>query len=146
MTKETLAKRYKDLCKEYSHFFTEITEKHGEWSTDYDIFITEFEAYSFDEIRYIVDHSKELTQKYKDLSKELYNWVEYNLFCYDYGISYINLKSWLNGAPRMSEEQMRKIKNLKMSMDIKIEELTEEYGKTDDTPEWVKNNIKKQRK
>ena len=28
-------------------------------------------------------------------------------------------------------------------MDIKIEELTTEHGKTNDTPEWVRNNTKK---
>jgi len=59
MIKETLTKRYKDLCKEYSHFFTEITGENGEWSTDYEIFVTEFKVYSFNEVRYIVDHSEE---------------------------------------------------------------------------------------
>lgn len=146
MAQLTLNQQYKAICHKYECQFCKLTGKQGEWTADYSVWITEDEAYSFDEVRYVVDHATELTTKYKNLSKELYKWVEYNIFAYEYKINYINLKSWLGGAPRMSEEDMLKIKNLRAKMEKEANDLVEKYGELIETPSWVTYNLKTKQK
>lgn len=146
MSQLTLKQQYEAICHKYEYRFRKLTDKQGEWTADYSVWITEDEAYSFDEVRYVVDHATELTTKYKNLSKELYKWVEYNIFAYEYKINYINLKSWLSGAPRMSEEDMLKIKNLRAKMEKEANDLVEKYGELIETPSWVTNNLNTKQK
>lgn len=141
MAQLTLKQQYEAICHQYECRFRKLTDKQGEWTADYSVWITEDEAYSFDEVRYVVDHATELTTKYKDLSEELYKWVEYNIFAYENKFNYINLKSWLGGAPRMSEEDMLKIKNLRAKMEKEANDLVEKYGELIETPSWVTNNL-----
>lgn len=142
MAQLTLKQQYEAICHQYEFRFRKLTDKQGEWTADYSVWITEDEAYSFDEVRFVVDHATELTTKYKNLSEELYKWVEYNIFAYEYKINCINLKSWLSGAPRMSEEDMQKIKNLRAKMQKEADDLVEKYGELIETPSWVTNNLK----
>lgn len=146
MAQLTLKQQYEAICRQYECRFMKLTDKQGEWTADYSVWITEDEAYSFDEVRYVVDHATELTTKYKNLSEELYKWVEYNIFAYEYKINYINLKSWLGGAPRMSEEAMLKIKNLRAKMEKEVNDLVEKYGELIETPSWVTYNLKTKQK
>ena len=141
MAQLTLKQQYEAICHQYEFRFRKLTDKQGEWTADYSVWITEDEAYSFDEVRYVVDYATELTTKYKNLSEELYKWVEYNIFAYEYKINCINLKSWLSGAPRMSEEDMQKIKNLRAKMQKEADDLVEKYGELIETPSWVTNNL-----
>lgn len=146
MAQLTLKQQYEAICHKYECQFCKLTDKQGEWTADYSVWITECEAYSFDEVRYVVDHATELTTKYKNLSEELYKWVEYNIFAYEYKINCINLKSWLSGAPRMSEEDMQKIKNLRAKMQKEADDLVEKYGELIETPSWVTNNLNTKQK
>ena len=146
MAQLTLKQQYEAICHQYEFRFRKLTDKQGEWTADYSVWITEDEAYSFDEVRYVVDYATELTTKYKNLSEELYKWVEYNIFAYEYKINCINLKSWLSGAPRMSEEDMQKIKNLRAKMQKEADDLVEKYGELIETPSWVTNNLNTKQK
>lgn len=146
MAQLTLKQQYEAICHQYEFRFRKLTDKQGEWTADYSVWITEDEAYSFDEVRYVVDHATELTTKYKNLSEELYKWVEYNIFAYENKFNYINLKSWLSGAPRMSEEDMLKIKNLRAKMQKEADDLVEKYGELIETPSWVTNNLNTKQK
>lgn len=139
---ETLKSRYIKLCEEYSAKFASITDKQGEWSSGYDIWFTEFEAYSLDEVRYVVDNELELKSRFGDIGTELEDWVEYNIFAHEFKVAYINLKSWFNYAPRMSYSQQCKLRELKRALEIEQEKIVEQYGHTDETPTWVTNNLK----
>ena len=53
---------------------------------------------------------------------EMLMWWDYNMDVSLLGLNSINLRSWLNGAPRYKPEQIERLKSLRKE----IEELTEE--------------------
>lgn len=135
----TLREKYIETAKEYEKKFAEITDKQGYWDNDYDLWITEYEAWSYSDMRYIVDNYKTLINRYNPLFNEyertnflrtdIEKWIDYNVDVATFGIQYINLKSWLAGAPRVSAERLEQLKKLKQELDETCQQEQSVYGK-----------------
>lgn len=61
------------------------------------------------------------------------SWQEF-LKCYDYnltvsslGLNMINLRSWINGCPRLSDEQIQHVIDLKKNLDDLCDDYKEKY-------------------
>ena len=131
----TLSEQYKKLCEEYSKRFCECADIQGEWAGNYTIFITEYEAYTIDDMRYVVDNIDMLNKKYPfTLSQEIRNWVDYNVDAHELGCAYINLPSWLQGCPRISSYERQRLLDSKEAIKKACEELQREFGKNEDNP------------
>lgn len=76
--------------------------------------------FGFDDIRRCVDEDV----KWKDLIE----WYDYNCEGGMLGLSQINLKSWLMGAPRASKEDIAEIKARRKVLEEMIEEQNKRYG------------------
>lgn len=135
----TLSEQYKNICEEYSRRFCEIAEVEGEWAGDYTIFITDYEAYTIDDMRYVVDNIDMLTKKYpSSLAEEIRNWVDYNVDAHELGCAYINLQSWLQGCPRISSHERQRLLDSKQAIKKACMELQREFGKNEDNPKTHK--------
>ena len=135
----TLSEQYKNICEEYSRRFCEIAEVKGEWSGDYTIFFTEYEAYTIDDMRYVVDNIDMLKRKYpSSLAEEIRNWVDYNVDVHKLGCAYINLPSWLQGCPRISSHERQRLLDSMDAIDKVCKKLQEEFGKNEENPKTHK--------
>lgn len=136
-----LTKRYRQILDEAATMFSELMEKQGEWSSDYTLWFTEYEAWQPSDMLYILEHYKHLYQSRTSagalvqLQEEVQAWIEYNVAVADFGIQYINLKSWLNGAPRISQEQIDHLRELRDNFQNTCKEYQEEYGELDTNPQ-----------
>lgn len=135
----TILEKYKQLLDELTKEFSSLTDKRGEWMGDYSLWVTEYEAWSPSDMLYIVDNFKKLVDTYGDwndtederrdmLLADIERWIDYNVSVAEFGIQYINLKSWLMGCPRMSDEQINKLRSLKMDLNSEVEKCKEEFG------------------
>ena len=126
--KEELSGLYKYVCNKYADEFLNITEFEGEWNDDYSMWITEDEgAWDIEEIRYVVDNFDKLSASY-DIRKEMLEWMDYVSDCIEFGIQYINLKSWFMGAKRLSKECRVRLRENKRKIDSLIDAMQNEYG------------------
>ena len=131
----TLSEQYKNICEEYSRRFCECADIQGEWVGDYTIFCTEYEAYTIDDMRYVVDNIDMLMRKYPfSLAEEICNWVEYNVDARKLGCAYINLPSWLQGCPRISSNERQRLLDSMNAIDKACMELQMEFGKNEEKP------------
>lgn len=150
----TIRKKYIETAKEYEKKFAEITDKQGYWDDDYDLWITEYEAWSYSDMRYIVDNRRKLYDRYglrynlvdeRELEKllciDIEEWIDYNVDVATFGIQYINLKSWLAGAPRVSKERLERLKALKREFEEACKQEQSVYGKLYEgsQPEHLRN-------
>ena len=76
--------------------------------------------FGFDDIKRCVDEDVEW--------QDLIEWYYYNLECSTLGLYTINLKSWLNGAPRVNQTRIKEIKAKRKELDELIEEINENGG------------------
>ena len=106
-------KAFKDVLDEYARSFVEITERQGWWSSDYDLFVTEYEAWSINDLVYIVDTYEGKEEQYEWLRDEIDGWLDYLNDCYEFKIKYINIRSWLLGCPRMPKSSRDKLKTMR---------------------------------
>lgn len=142
-----LITRYRQILDEAATMFSELMEKQGEWSSDYTLWFTEYEAWQPSDMLYILEHYKHLYQSRTSagalvrLQEEVQAWLEYNVAVADFGIQYINLKSWLLGAPRMSQERIDHLRELRDNLNNTVEEYQAEYGKlnTSSQPEHLRD-------
>ena len=143
---------YHQQLDNLSREFGTLLHKTGYWGSDYDLWITEYEAWSVDDMIYIVTNFDSLQSRYEydkradreaALRRDIWDWIEYNVDVSQFGIKYINLRSWLAGCPRMSKEQRERLRELRDELDNTIEGLQEEYGRQDVSgqPEHLKEQI-----
>lgn len=151
----SLREKYIETAKEYEKKFAEITDKQGCWDDDYDLWITEYEAWSYSDMRYIVNNCDKLLAQYilpgkekelewllyKMLRADIEEWIDYNVDVATFGIQYINLKSWLAGAPRVSKERLEQLKALKREFEEACKQEQNVYGKLYEgsQPEHLRN-------
>lgn len=156
MQQESLKGRYMRLLDELAEEFARIMEKEGYWLKDYTLWATEFEAWSVEDMMYIVTNYKTLVNRYGDwndteeerlelLRNDINLWIDYNVDVANFGINYINLKSWLMGAPRMSQVDIDKLKEAQRKLDELVGEFRECYGRlrTESQPEHLYERLKK---
>lgn len=134
----TLQERYRVLLDELAERFAKLMHKQGYWSDDYTLWFTEYEAWDANDMFYIINNKERLLErgspymnKYeriKALRNDVEAWIEYNVDVAQFGIRYINLKSWLMGAPRMSKEKRKELCKLREDLDKACREMQEVYG------------------
>lgn len=135
---KAIQERYRGLLDELAEKFSALMEKHGYWSSDYTIWCTEFEAWSVDDMLYIVANEEKYCERYGGIEgfrDEVEAWINYNVDVYELGIQYINLKSWLLGCPRMSDEEIASLRICRQSLEDAMAEMQEKWGKRDDNPQ-----------
>lgn len=76
--------------------------------------------FGFDDIKRCVDEDV----KWQDLIE----WYDYNIEVGILGLTTINLKSWLMGAPRASKDEIERIKSLRNEIDDIVKSANEKYG------------------
>ena len=76
--------------------------------------------FGFDDIRRCVDEDV----KWEDLIE----WYDYNIEVGILGLTTINLKSWLMGAPRVNQMRIKEIKAKRKELEELIEETKKENG------------------
>lgn len=138
----TLQHRYATCMVEYSNKFCKIAGIDGEWNLDHSVFFCTDETrapYSSEEIRYIVDNRQDLEERLRGratIADKLDEWNDYVMDCIDLHIQYINLRSWMMGAPRISKTERERLRGLKDSLEKEIEQAQKEFGKLQtDIPE-----------
>lgn len=73
---------------------------------------------NMEEIIYCVDN---------DIDEETYDdYCNYNLKCAEYGFNQMNLKSFINGAPRIDNETFSRLGEMKQQLNCEIEKIKEE--------------------
>lgn len=136
-----LKQRYVGIVKEYEKHFVEITERKGWWDKDFSLYITEYEAWSLEDMRYIVDTYKDNPGMWKDVRENISGWLDYTSDCFEFGIQYINLRSWIMGCPRMSEETRKQFHDGKSRLEDLIKEQQKKFGAVSHSsvPEHLRN-------
>lgn len=76
--------------------------------------------FGFDDIKRCVDEDVEW--------QDLIEWYDYNTEVSILGLTTINLKSWLMGAPRVNQMRIKEIKAKRKELDELIEETEKENG------------------
>lgn len=131
---------YKSLLYRIAARFGQLMDKQGEWNSDFTLWDTEYEVWNVDDMLYIIRNYGHLpihpvAYNLKQLRNDVQEWLQYNVDVHEYGISYINLKSWLSGAPRMSKEAIEHLRYLKHSLERECEEAQSVFGKLDTSPQ-----------
>lgn len=131
----SLKEQYENLATAYGKKFCGILDREGEWNSDFSMLVFENDAFDINEVRYVVDNHKDLVSKLAkqgtDLVTQIDEWEDYVKDCYEFNIQYINLSSWLNGAPRMSMMTRNELRKQKQELDRLIAECQEEHGTAD---------------
>lgn len=129
--------KYKEVLEELSKEFTRITEKEGWWSDDYSLWVTEFEAWSVEDMMHVVSNEDKLVEKFglEGLRDTIEEWISYNIDVTELGINYINLKSWLMGCPRVSQEVINGIRERLHALNVAIRDCKDRYGELDYNPQ-----------
>ena len=145
----TIKEKYKQVLDELAERFSNITGKQGEWTSDYTIWVTEFEGWTTEDMLYIVSEYPKLISRYnppvKDgfvevmklemLRDDIEAWIDYNVEVASLGINYINLKSWLAGCPRLSQAEIDDIKERKRKLNDLLNGCIDIFGKLDTDPQ-----------
>lgn len=120
---------YRKACEAISERFAEITEKSGEWMTDYSLWVTEYEAWDITDMCLILEKAENLSAlDLEHLLADVEEWIDYNVAVGMFNIQYINLRSWLMGCPRMSREDIEELHKRQMELSELIEKAQEEFG------------------
>lgn len=125
---DLLQKHYGDICDEYLQTFCRnygvcydkdawVADEKGTIACVGDLFF-DFN----DVIKYCVDN---------DLNdwNEITDWYEYAIYANEIGVSIPNFKSWHKGCPRLSNEQIDKINELRKDLNDLIEQAKESFKK-----------------
>lgn len=121
---ELLEKNYAEACEEYLKAFCDKYEFQYEkdaWvGGDYggvamiaDYFI------SLEDMRYMLLHNISFSEYLANL--------DYNLEVIELGLNEINLRSWCNGAPRLSREKLDKLISMRNDVEDVVKEYKQEY-------------------
>lgn len=135
-----LITRYRQLLDEIAEKFALLMEKQGYWMSDYSLWCTEWEAWSPEDMLYILEKYGHLKgEPLEALRDDVEAWLEYNVDVAQFHIQYINLKSWLMGAPRMSKEHIDRLHALRNELDTLCKQHQAEFGKlnTSSQPEHL---------
>lgn len=132
---EKFEDKYKKLLDELAKLFSEYMEKEGWWDSDYSLWVTEYEAWTPDDMKLIVSRCEDMLETspkyisdYLDkLQDDVNDWVDYNVTAHRIGVNQINLKSWLNGAPRMRKDEIDRIEFLQKELFEETNKLKEKY-------------------
>lgn len=74
---------------------------------------------NYDDMRFIVDN---------DVPLDVYeSWTDYVLFAIEYNQNQPNLKAWVSGCPRLSEEQQRQLVDKKTEFENLMHSLKERF-------------------
>lgn len=129
MDKKSLKENYENSCNNYLialleawEYDSEETSINGWWVGDDvgGIFCLNDNTFiNMEEIIYCVDN---------DIDEETYDdYCNYNLKCAEYGFDQMNLKSFINGAPRIDEEAFSKLDGMKEELKNEIEKIKEQH-------------------
>lgn len=122
-TKQELRLAYEVACTNYLAAFMEQYELSCDphpWVADEVGTVAEVGDYffGFDVIKRCVDEDV----KWQDL----FEWYDYNTECSILGLSTVNLKSWLMGAPRISQDRIDEIKQARKRFEDLVEQTKQE--------------------
>lgn len=121
-----LKENYEKACEEYLKAFCnayEIPYENDSWVADDVGTIACVGDYYFDftdVIKYAVDNN--LSDRH-----ELLQWYDYVLFAIEYNQNQPNLKAWVSGCPRLSEEQQRQLVDKKTEFENLMHSLKERF-------------------
>ena len=121
---QTLKQQYEQICNSYLKQFCEnyelqyekdawIGREIGEYVDICDMVL------DFGVIRYCVDNDC------KDY-EELLRWYDHTLECHELSLSYPNFPAWCAGCPRISDEELANIRNLKKSLEDAVKSYNEQ--------------------
>lgn len=120
---KTLKQRYEELAEEYrkaliKQFYPneEVPYDDSYWVGDEIGGVLDFhqDFYDYDTIRYIVDNNIQY--------ETWYNWYQYCQDVGDFGIKTPTLKAWCEDCPRLSQESIERLANMKQNLQDQIEE------------------------
>lgn len=122
-TKQELKLAYEVACTNYLAAFMEMYElscDHHPWVADEVGTVAEFGDYYFDfqDIKRCVDEDVPFGT--------LMEWYDYNVETSMLGLGEINLKSWLMGAPRISQDRIEEIKQARKRFEDLVEQTKQE--------------------
>lgn len=139
MGRNKILKDYAKALYNVAEEFGKLMEKEGYWSGDMTLWITEYEAWTVEDMVYILRNAdkfvKEIYNSMEALRDDVEAWIDYNVDVADLGIAYINLRSWMIGCPRMSKEEIDKIREIKKQLGEIIGDMETKYGERDDNPQ-----------
>lgn len=126
MDKKELRRKYNDACNAY---LSALLEK---WQlTGYHFWIgdeigglcnmPDDNVISMQDIIYCIEN---------DISyNEFIKWIDYNVDAHEFNFNHINLKSWHNGSPKVSEEVLDRLRQMKSNLTEECRRVNEELKK-----------------
>lgn len=121
---------YRRGCNQYLALFC---KKHG-----YSTYDTEWVAGEPGEIATIGDYYVGMRTIIDDLEmdapeEEFIRWYDYCLEAHDLGIASPNFRSWVKGCPRIPEERLQRLRDLRAQLFEETKNLKREFSTTDCT-------------
>ena len=130
LTIEEARDLYKRGCNQYLALFC---KKHG-----YDLRDADWVGGAPGDIATIGDYYVGMRTIIDDLEmnateEEFIKWYDYCLEAHDLGITSPNFRSWVKGCPRIPEERLQRLRDLRGALREETEQLKREFSTTDCT-------------
>lgn len=111
-------------CTQYLALFC---KKHG-----YSTYDTEWVCGEPGDIAIIGDYSADMRTIIDDLEmdapeEEFIKWYDYCIEAHDLGIDSPNFRSWVKGCPRIPEERLQRLRDLRGALNSEIESIKREF-------------------
>lgn len=125
MIKEKLKKQYEAACQAYLAELLkmwELDSYYGYWIGDEVGGVYDYDggfSINMEDIIYCVEN--DVTEQ------QYYEWQEYIVDASEFGFDIPNLKSWMHGCPRVSQETFDKLRTMKQELNKEIEETKKRY-------------------
>lgn len=121
MSKKQAKEHFVKGCNEYLRLFC---EKHD---FDYEEAKESWVGGLVGEVTLCGDYYVSMTTIITDIEMdapetEFYKWYDYNLEASEYGFATPNFESWLRGCPRTSEDSLKKLRDIRNSLEECIKE------------------------
>lgn len=115
---------YRQACNQYLALFC---DKHG-----YDLRDTDWVAGVMGDIATIGDYYVDMRTIIDDLEmdapeEEFIRWYDYCSEAHDLGITSPNFRSWVKGCPRIPEERLQRLRDLRCALDEETERIKREF-------------------
>jgi hypothetical protein len=115
---------YRQVCNQYLALFC---EKHG-----YDLHDAEWVGGEPGDIATIGDYYVGMRTIIDDLEmdapeEEFIKWYDYCLEAHDLGITSPNFRSWVKGCPRIPEERLQRLRDLRGALKSEIDSIKREF-------------------
>lgn len=115
---------YRQACTQYLALFC---DKHG-----YDLRDAEWVAGEPGDIATIGDYYVDMRTIIDDLEmdapeEEFIRWYDYRLDTHELGITSPNFRSWVKGCPRIPEERLQRLRDLRGALKSEIDSIKKEF-------------------